>query len=106
PGRTGPRRVRHERERGGVAYELYDRDPAPEGGGGRRHREPSDGHRIAPLRCQAVRSASIRRTASVTAWTLIVAPEILRISFPTRSQSPATCPRTCSRHRSNATPPP
>src|SRR5213078_2772630 len=86
PGRHEPRGVPHEQERRGIAYELYDRDPAPQGAGGRRHRAPSDGHRIAPLRCQAVRSASIRRTASVTAWTLIVAPEILRISFPTRSE--------------------
>src|SRR5204862_7116180 len=100
PGRHEPRGVPHEQERRGIAYELYDRDPAPQGAGGRRHRAPSDGHRIAPLRCQAVRSASIRRTASVTAWTLIVAPEILRISFPTRSESPATCPRNCLRHGS------
>src|SRR5205814_2443707 len=100
PGRHEPRGVPHEQERRGIAYELYDRDPAPQSAGGRRHRAPSDGHRIAPLRCQAVRSASIRRTASVTAWTLIVAPELLRISFPTRSESPATCPRNCLRHGS------
>ena len=40
----------------------------------------------------------MRRTPSVTACTLIVAPEMLRISFPTRSESPVLLPRNCRLH--------
>src|SRR6266850_2236861 len=36
----------------------------------------------------------------------MVAPEMLRISFPTRSESPALLPRNCRRHGSYATSPP
>src|SRR6266702_2430900 len=48
----------------------------------------------------------MRRTPSVTACTLIVAPEMLRISFPTRSESPALLPRNWRRQGSYATSPP
>src|SRR5256712_3533371 len=104
--RDEPRRVPHEHQRGGVAHELDDRDPARERAQGRGHRAPPDGHRIAPLWCQALRCASIRRTPSVTACTLSVAPEMLRISFPTRSESPALLPRNWRRQGSYATSPP
>ena len=44
-----------------------------------------------------MRSESIRRTPAVTACTLIVAPEILRMPFPTRTESDAVLPRNCLR---------
>src|SRR6059036_1483646 len=48
----------------------------------------------------------MRRTPRVTACTLIVAPEMLRISLPTRSESPALLPRNWRRQGSYATSPP
>src|SRR2546422_8755473 len=98
--RDEPRGVPDEYERSGVAYELDDGHPPRQRAERRGHAAPGDGHRIAPLRCQAVSSASMRRTPSVTACTLIVAPEMLRISFPTRNESPVLLPRNCRRHGS------
>src|SRR5436309_15906328 len=101
-----PRRVPYEDERGGVAHELDDGHPARKRAERSTHAAPRDGHRIAPLACHAVSCASTRRTPRVTACTLIVAPEMLRISFPTRSESRALLPRNCRRHASYATSPP
>ena len=98
-------RAPHEHERRRVPHDLHDRDPARQRSQESGRRPPGDlpprvPHRIAPRWCQAVRSARIRRTPAVTACTLMVAPEMLRMSLPTAIGSAAVFPRNCLRHDS------
>src|SRR6185295_14944144 len=85
--RGHPRGVMDKKERGSVPHQLHNGDPPTKGPDRRGHAAPRErcagGHRIFPAVCQAVRSARVFLTPSVTEWELMVAPEMLRMSWPT-----------------------
>jgi hypothetical protein len=93
------RRVVHQTKTSGIAQQLHNHDPpASDQTGAACH----DTSAVAPgaLLRQRRKSARVRRTPRVTALTLIVAPEMPRISRPTVRLSSGPRPRNCRLHES------